>query len=228
MKAQELIDLNNQKRELLTEENKKYYEDMLIYLRLSFQKSERETEELLNELLDHLLEAQEEGKDVKELFGDNPKQYANELLGEMPKAITKDMFGLFLLATVSFFASVLLFKGVINSIIYYVFGKGDEMQEVFLGSAIVESIVSLVIAFVFLYAVISYLKWATFKNLNKFLDFFYTWLIGVVSFGIYFVLFYFLPGFGPRFEIPIYTSIIAGVLLGLVGYGIYKVRGKFI
>lgn len=62
MNSQELIKLNNKKREKLNEENLKYYEDMLVYLRLSFLKSEQETEELLNELLDHLLEAQEEGK----------------------------------------------------------------------------------------------------------------------------------------------------------------------
>lgn len=72
MNSQELIKLNNKKREKLNEENLKYYEDMLVYLRLSFLKSEQETEELLNELLDHLLEAQEEGKDFTEVFGDDP------------------------------------------------------------------------------------------------------------------------------------------------------------
>lgn len=102
MNSQELIKLNNKKREKLNEENLKYYEDMLVYLRLSFLKSEQETEELLNELLDHLLEAQEEGKDFTEVFGDDPKQYANELLGEIPKSMTKERFNLFLLGSFHF------------------------------------------------------------------------------------------------------------------------------
>ncbi|OEF97171.1 DUF1129 family protein [Desulfuribacillus alkaliarsenatis] len=56
--------------------NLKYYEDMLIYIRFSYNKSDQEVEEVLSELLDHLLDAQAEGKTAYEVFGDEPKKYA--------------------------------------------------------------------------------------------------------------------------------------------------------
>ena len=74
MNVKEMVELNNQRRKLLTKENLKYYEDMLVYIRLSYDKSDQEIEEVLLELLDHLLEAQKEGRTAKEVFGRNPKK----------------------------------------------------------------------------------------------------------------------------------------------------------
>ena len=54
MKAEELVKLNNEKRKTLNDENTKYYEAMLLYIRTSFRKKEVETEEILAELLEHL------------------------------------------------------------------------------------------------------------------------------------------------------------------------------
>ncbi|WP_347835339.1 hypothetical protein [Gracilibacillus sp. JCM 18860] len=81
MDASVLIEQNNQKRKLLNEENKKVYEEMLLYVRLFFNKSEQESEEILMELLDHLLDAQGEGKSAKEVFGDDPSNMPTKLLG---------------------------------------------------------------------------------------------------------------------------------------------------
>ena len=61
MNAQDMIELNNKKRELLTPENEVAYSDMLVYLRLS-NVPEQQVEELLLEILDHLIEAQTENK----------------------------------------------------------------------------------------------------------------------------------------------------------------------
>src|SRR5699024_6845011 len=47
--------------------------------------SEQQTEELVMELLDHLLEAQEAGKSAEEVFGDDPKAYCNEMIAQLPK-----------------------------------------------------------------------------------------------------------------------------------------------
>ncbi|MGO1478994.1 DUF1129 family protein, partial [Senegalia sp. (in: firmicutes)] len=79
MKTKELIKLNNEKREKLTDENLKYYEEVLIYIRSSLDKKEVETEEILAELLDHLLDAEENGKTAKEIFGASPTEYAKEI-----------------------------------------------------------------------------------------------------------------------------------------------------
>ena len=89
MTVDELLELNNERRKQLTKGNLNYYEDMILYLRLADNKSEQEIEEILAELLDHLIQAQQEGKTAQQVFGDNPKQYLNEIIGELPKLVTK-------------------------------------------------------------------------------------------------------------------------------------------
>lgn len=79
-----LIQENNDKRELLTGDNKKMYEDFLVYLRTDLRIDEYQGEEILMEILNHLLEAQADGVDADEIFGNNPKGFADELIAELP------------------------------------------------------------------------------------------------------------------------------------------------
>ena len=66
-------------------ENEKYYSDMLIYIRLQLALSEQQSEEVLMEMLDHLLDGQHEGKSAQDIFGDDPKRYADEIILNLPK-----------------------------------------------------------------------------------------------------------------------------------------------
>ncbi|QWG46559.1 DUF1129 family protein [Bacillus mycoides] len=84
MKAQDLIELNNQKRKLLTTENETAYSDMLVYIRLA-KVPEYQAEELLIEILDHLIEAQQEEKSAYDIFGDDLQAYCDELITALPK-----------------------------------------------------------------------------------------------------------------------------------------------
>ncbi|MDM5195220.1 DUF1129 family protein [Bacillus hominis] len=83
MKAQDMIELNNRKRKLLTSENEAAYGDMLVYLRLS-NVPEHQVEELLLEILDHLIEAQAENKNAYDIFGDDLQPYCDELISALP------------------------------------------------------------------------------------------------------------------------------------------------
>lgn len=83
MKAQDMIELNNRKRKLLTPENEAAYGDMLVYLRLS-NVPEHQVEELLLEILDHLIEAQAENKNAYDIFGDDLQPYCDELISALP------------------------------------------------------------------------------------------------------------------------------------------------
>lgn len=77
-----LIEKNNQLREKLTRENQKYYEKLLVYLRVKG-KDEVATEAVLLEILQDMLEAQAEGQTAKQYFGTDPKGAADELLAEI-------------------------------------------------------------------------------------------------------------------------------------------------
>ncbi|EMK2594770.1 MULTISPECIES: DUF1048 domain-containing protein [Bacillus] len=79
MTEKEMVQLNNKKRKLLTPENEAAYGDMLIYLRLT-SVPQKQMEELLLEILDHLVEAQEDGKTAHDIFGEDLKAYCDELI----------------------------------------------------------------------------------------------------------------------------------------------------
>ncbi|MBC6974417.1 DUF1129 family protein [Bacillus sp. Xin] len=84
MKAKDMIELNNKKRKLLTEENEAAYGDMLVYIRFA-NIPEQQVEELLLEILDHLLDAQEEDKNAYDVFGHNLQDYCDEVIAALPK-----------------------------------------------------------------------------------------------------------------------------------------------
>ncbi|QWH19265.1 hypothetical protein EXW62_20055 [Bacillus mycoides] len=83
MNAKDMIELNNRKRKLLIPENEAAYGDMLVYLRLS-NVPEHQVEELLLEILDHLIEAQAENKNAYDIFGDDLQSYCDELISALP------------------------------------------------------------------------------------------------------------------------------------------------
>jgi len=217
MNAEDLIQDNNEKRKELTKENLDYYEEMLVYIRLSFDKSEQETEEVLSELLDHLIEAQDEGKSAEYEFGNKPKQYANEIIGELPKALTKKRIGLIAMGLLYLLATYAVFTSLVKIIGYYVFNLGEMTNELFLGSLAVKTIINILIDFLLVFCIIQYLRWASFKKINKVKEFFLTWLIGSVVFGVIVAIIYFMPTFGTRVEVSIFFVLLAGIIFWLAG-----------
>ncbi|MBC6974418.1 hypothetical protein H9I32_19140 [Bacillus sp. Xin] len=79
MNAKDMVELNNDKRKLLTPENENIYSDMLIYLRFTTV-PQKQMEELLLEILDHLLDAQKDEKNAYDIFGEDLKAYCDELI----------------------------------------------------------------------------------------------------------------------------------------------------
>lgn len=213
MKAKDLVELNNQKRKELTKENLKYYEDMLVYIRLSYDKSEQETEEVLSELLDHLLEAQKEGRTANDVFGEEPKEYADEIIGELPKMVTKQGLKFSVMIILYFLAAYTIFEAVFSVISHYLLNVDSLTKEIFVGSFTIKTIVSVPIAFLFLYLIIRYIRWTCFKNINKVKQFFLLWLFGVFMFAIFLGLIFITPELGPKLEIPFYVGIILGIIL---------------
>jgi|SRR5690625_4431175 len=213
MDAEELVQLNNQKRKRLEKENLKFYEAMLVYIRLSYDKSEQETEEILSELLDHLLEAQKEGKSAREVFGDEPKQYADEIIGELPKMVTKERLKFFAMALLYFFASISIFTALFSAVGYYFFNLDSLLQETMVGSLAIRTVLSVPIAFLLLYIIIQYLRWSCFRNINKVVEFLIFWLYGIISIGFFMVLIYIIPDVGPVMNLPFYLAVLFGLIL---------------
>lgn len=224
MNTKQLIKENNQKRKLLTKENKEYYEDMLVYIRLAYDKSEHEGEEILTEMLDHLLLAQEEGGTAEGVFGHDKKAYADEIIGELPKMVTKKQLSLMSMGIFFFLATALGASGLFDTIAYHLFNFGSLYKTYYLGTESVNLVLSIIFALLFLVVILQYLKWSCLKNLRPVVEFFITWMIGVMTFGVFFLIYYFMPNFGLAYQIPVYLKVLIGVVFFLIGYLIYKRR----
>lgn len=86
-KVKELILKNNELREKLFDENKEYYENLLLYIRTSgLFYDDYEIETLLIQILQDLISAQENGESARDFFGKLPQEAANELVSNIGHA----------------------------------------------------------------------------------------------------------------------------------------------
>ena len=107
--AKLLVEKNNQLREKLTDENKRYYEDILLYMRTtSIFYDENEVETLLFQILQDIISAQNNGETAEDYLGKDPKLVADELISQLTKASLKQRLKLtFLVFGVSSLFSIL-------------------------------------------------------------------------------------------------------------------------
>lgn len=88
--TEKLIEKNNNLRELLSAENKEYYEQILIYIRTkSFFHDELDIEKILLEILQDILEAQKNSENAVDYFGNNPQNTLDDILSQLPKITFK-------------------------------------------------------------------------------------------------------------------------------------------
>ncbi|CAH1851614.1 hypothetical protein [Convivina intestini] len=87
MKVNDMIESNNFLREKLNPENKKYYENLLMYVRLSsWHHTDQAIETYLLSVLQDILDAQSDGQTAEDYFGQNPKHLADEFLAQLPNS----------------------------------------------------------------------------------------------------------------------------------------------
>jgi DNA-binding ferritin-like protein (Dps family) len=118
---------NREKRALLTEENKEIYERMLQYVR-SANLTEHHLEEVLIDVLDHLLEAQEYGRTAHDVFGKDPQAYCDELIDVLPK----QTFWQWLTSSLWIYAAILSFLFIGDSISSYVLNYLEAKEQAFI------------------------------------------------------------------------------------------------
>lgn len=118
-KTPELIEENNHKRELLTSENEQVYENLLLYIRTDLRVDEHAGEEILMDLLDHLLEAQENGKNAADLFGNSPQVYADELIDQLPNQKRRNVYWLAASGIAGLVGWFAITYGVINAVLSF-------------------------------------------------------------------------------------------------------------
>ncbi|MGD7023078.1 DUF1129 family protein [Rossellomorea vietnamensis] len=200
MTAKEMIELNNERREKLNEANKKYYEDMLLYIRMS-NVAEQDGEELLLEILEHLLEAQENGQSAEEVFGNQPKKYCDELLKDLPKEPVANKLWMYFYITVSGMAWYFLVHGV-----FALFVPPEK------GLPLTPILVSIVFFGAVVLLLLKLMKWTTYKKRAN------LWLLSMgalIFMGWTGLLIYLELQDAFQYELawPMYTSLAVAIIL---------------
>ena len=86
MNIADLIKQNNKLRSQLNEDNKKYYEELLVAYRMkNTTKKESELEIQLLEILQDLILYQKQGKNFTDVFGNDINKLSSSILVELPK-----------------------------------------------------------------------------------------------------------------------------------------------
>jgi len=216
--VKELIEHNNEKRKKLTPENHEYYEDMLVYIRTNALKSERATEEVLLEMLDHLLEAQSKGKTAEDVFGKMPKELAKEIIETLPKEPYKATLDYIFELGFTLFGWYLVISGIPPLI-------SQEEQTIYLGTLLLSGILSIASMVVLIYFVFGVLKSSAFENKSK--KNMVNWLLGTL-----FVVFFaggigtnvILEPFGATFTVSYLLAFGLGCFFLLAAYLLKKSR----
>lgn len=220
VEAKQLIELNNQKRTGLSEENEKYYSDFLIYMRLQLTLSEQQTEEILMEILDHIIDGQREGKTARMILGEDPKAYADDIIEQLPTEKKRSIATFIASLALNLFAYFLLTRGLLLLI-------GPMFKEI--SNEIYPVTFSILAFLIFCSSLIgvkiifSIIKKSLFKEKQTPIkDSIKAGTMGMISMGIIICSIYFLPNIGPSFMFPWYASLITGASLLALSYFLKK------
>lgn len=226
LKVEQLVKENSEKRSLLTEDNENYYTDLLVYVRLQWRLSERQTEEVLLEMLDHLLDGQNEGKSAANIFGKDPLLFADQLIKEISQEKPRNMlFFLTGLATL-LLGWVLIIGGLIN-IIFSFFTEVSYQVNLFHTSLSA----LMIIIFIVLVILVTFktIKKDLFKEYNRKRERKSSRIVGLtagLSMLVVLLLIKFLPKIGPSFNFNPILSIALGAVLLLIYYGVKNLSNK--
>ncbi|KMJ56895.1 hypothetical protein AB685_19435 [Bacillus sp. LL01] len=213
--TKKLIEENNEKRKFLNDDNLELYEDFLVYIRTDLRVAEHEGEELLMELLDHMLEAQHEGRPGKDLFGEDPKAYADELIEGLPSEKKRE--------TIPFIATILfnlIGWGAINvGIVYLVLSQFVEVKDsISLSSLLLIFLPVLLTTALGVKVIFALIRSTLFQEKKSHKKAY--WKAGIYgggSFALILLIAWLIPDFGPTVQIVWWINILAGLVLILSG-----------
>lgn len=220
MKARELIEQNNKKRALLTEENEKYYTNLLLYIRTKLTLSEQQSEEVLMEMLDHLTEGQQDGKTAQEIFGDDPKGYADEIISHLPRENKRKSFIFVSEIAINLVGWFLIMRSIIIPII-----GSRASEEVYILSSLLLILLIMVMTALGVKMIFGLISQRSFdENATDKKMMIKAGLYGAGGFLVILIISFFVKEIGPLFILPWQSSLGIGAILLLTSWIIKKSR----
>jgi len=217
-KAKSLIKQLNKASENLSEENKKIFSDIIVYVRTSNIKS-MDSEEFLQQLLDSFLNAEQRGVTIETVLGTTDiKHYCDEIINTY-----KSDYSFF-----SLYSEYITYSGILISVlsaINYFFESLKKVTKHGFNSLTLYSNFTLGTFFQFLFisasvvAIMVYIKKSCFTedvSTGKLKDFFKLWGIGILWFIPMLLSFMFLDKI-ILFQLNIFLVLIIGTAFYFIG-----------
>ncbi|ALS77275.1 hypothetical protein AUO94_00835 [Planococcus kocurii] len=206
-----LIKDNNEKRELLSEENLAFYEEFLFYIRTDLRVDEQSGEEVLMDLLDHLLESQDEGKTGKDLFGDRPQAYADELIDALPKEKKRNV-AVFVLSQMLGIAG---FFSITLGIIYIALSFFLEVDTTLsLGNILTILVTVAILSLIAVSFIFKLIRSSLFRpKRSRIIEYLKAGLFGATLFAVILLLVWLVPEFGPEISLQWWMYVLFGFVL---------------
>lgn len=218
MKTSELIEQNNVKRSLLTEENEKYYTNLLIYIRSKLTLSEQQSEEILMEMLDHLTEGQQDGKTAKEIFGNDPKGYADEIIKHLPRENKRNS----LLFISEMALNIVGWFFIMRSIIIPIIG-GENPEKVYIISSLLLILLIVIMTALGVKMIFGLINQTSFdENTTETKVMIKAGLYGASGFLVIAIFSFWVKEIGPSYILPWQVSLGIGSLLVLISWLLKK------
>lgn len=214
-----LIAQNNEKRAGLTKDNMKMYEDLLLYVRTDLRVDEQAGEEVLMDILDHLLDAQENGRTAEHVLGNHPQEFADELIEQLPSEKKRNVT-LFVLSQL---AGLLGWFAVTYGVLQLIIGFFTEQpMEISLGSIAMILLTSVVCTIVGVVTLFKIMRSSLFKTKKKArIQYWKAGLLGAALFSAILVVVLYIPQFGPVVSLPwwmfVTTALVLFVIAKLLG-----------
>ncbi len=213
--TKQLVKQNNKYREQLTQENKVYYEDILLYMRtFGFFYEELETEQHLMTILQDILEAQKHGESAEKYFGKHPKEIVDQLTKHFDKPSWKSIFKM----------SGFIF---LISTFYSIFGSFTVPT---LQVNVVVLLLNGILSVACVYGIFKMLHLSIYvkKQIPKLINFFILWVLVMIPLCLFILIQLFTPKqgivkIGPPFD---WIAILV-ILITAIVYVIFKKKREF-
>ncbi|QTQ08156.1 DUF1129 family protein [Macrococcoides canis] len=204
-----------QKIKYLNSNNKSAFMEVANYVRNSYTKSENDAHIILSDMLDHLIEAQDNGALTEDFFGNDYRLFAQEITEELPKSSPNK-----LLYHILFIA--LLNIGTIAS----VYGISDFVKLLITGTTFKVPIVSLIISiltFISAVSLMTFFMITSAKNnkVNSLKTKVTIYIITFIMIAVPISFFIFFP-IGSSVGFSYYYTIPTGIILLILSIHYYK------
>jgi uncharacterized membrane-anchored protein len=218
--AKLLIEENNKKRKLLTKENEAYYDDLLVYIRLQLTLSEQQSEEVLMEMLDHLIDGQQEGKTAKEIFGDDPLSFTDEIIEQLPKEKMRKIVPFVGGIIVNLISWVLIFRGIILLVFSQFTAVNSEVHYFNVAVSALVIVFTIIVNIWFIFKLIKESLFNENRSTKK--DMIKAGLVAAVCMALVLAAAKFTPEIGSSFNLNWWISLLTGSILWLIQFFVKK------